>query len=282
MHLVLLLFSITSLWNTSFPYAFYAKIEKVPSESPELIAYLEQPFDFIGEGSQMVAFASRDGQTILKIFKAHHRRPFKFSRLLSNLQNPESKRVISTNKWDEKFRATCRRYQMAFEHLNEETGLLALHFKATNTPLQVQLKDKKGGHFQIDLKNYPFVIQKRAVLLPIYLENLVKAGRIDEARAAIQRLKAFFVGRTLKGFTDPRQSLSVNYGFINGQPIQLDVGKIEYMPILKQHPDVEIKHIHNHVDAWVKEHFPTISPSIASGAGSPLVYSALFLQQFQE
>ncbi len=253
--------ALAFIWNASFPFSFYTRIEKAACEERDssLADYLHSSFDFIGEGAQVIAFASQDGTTVLKIFKSKHTKPFKLNRFVRHIKNQNEQREISSAKWEEKFRATCRRYQMAFDQLQEETGLIALHFKATSTPLPVKLRNEKGKTFEIDLCDFPFILQKQATLLPTYLDNLLKEGRQQEAQTAIEKLKMLFVNRTLKGFTDPRQSLSINYGFIGDEPIQIDVGKIEHMPILKQHPEAEIKRIHSHIDIWVKTHFPNLS-----------------------
>jgi hypothetical protein len=260
MSFLLILFSLF-FWKSA-PYSFYTSIEKASPQEEEafsiLSSYLKQPFDFIGEGAQTVAFASRDGTTVLKIFKARHDKSFKLKRLIRHIRDIKHHCILSNTRWQEKFRSTCCRYQMAFEELQEETGLIALHFKASTTPLPAQLH-AKGRAFQTDLRHLPFILQRRATLLPNYLESLLKEGHLQDCLTVIEQLKALFVQRTLKGFTDPRQSLSVNYGYIHGeQPIQIDVGKIEKMPVLKEHPETEIKRIHAHVDHWVQIHFPTL------------------------
>lgn len=200
---------------------------------------LNQRFTYIGQGAQMYVFASEDGEAVLKIFKGKHKKRFKFSRFIGELKNRKGLR----EEWRSKFRDTCRRYEMAIEHLKEETGLILLHFHQTDTPLPVTLIDKTA--YRLDISSLPFILQKRAVLAPDYFQqNPTKKAE------ATQALKNFFVKRIEKGFSDPRQTLTINYGFIDDIPIQLDVGKIEPF-----HGDVEaeLKKIHAKVDEWVSK-----------------------------
>lgn len=269
----LILFTLIAFfWNASFPYNFYTCTEQASGrdKTAPIAAYLQQPFDFIGEGSQVIAFGSQDGTTVLKLFKSQHKKRFKLGRFVHEMRCPKEVRFRSLAKWQEKFRMTHYSYQLAFDHLQEETGLIALHFKSTSIPLLVQLCNKAGDHFEVDLCEHPFILQKRAMLLPTYLGNLLKENRLQEAKEAIARLKDFFITRTLKGFSDPRQTLSINYGFVGNQPIQIDAGKIDSMPILKQSPQPEIRRIHAHIDSWVHRHFPLID-NLTSSEKSRLV-----------
>ncbi len=265
----LILFTLVAFfWNASFPYNFYTCTEKSIGQdrTAPIALYLQQPFDFIGEGAQVVAFGSQDGSTVLKLFKAEHKKHFKLTRFIHEMHNRKEQRIRSLAKWQEKFRLSCYRYQMAFDHLREETGLIALHFQSTSQPLLAHLSNQAGDRFELDLSDYPFVLQKRAVLLPAYLENLIQQNRIQEAKEAVMRLKALFVSRTRKGFSDPRQTLSINYGFVGDQPLQIDAGKIESSPAFKHFPEKEIERIHAHVDSWLLRHFPLLSSNADESA----------------
>lgn len=210
----------------------------IDSSGTELILpLLEQPFTYIGQGAQMYVFESCDGAYVLKIFKGKHKKRFKFSRLIGELKHAKAAR----EEWKSKFADTCRRYQLAIDHLKEETGLILLHFHKTTTPLAVTLIDRSA--YRLDLSSLPFIIQKRAVMAPDYFRQ-----NPEKRVQAQQALKDFFTKRIEKGFSDPRQTLTINYGFIDDTPIQLDVGKIE--PFVGD-VEAELKKIHDHVDAWV-------------------------------
>lgn len=216
------------------PTNLYTEIPRGSEETAEIAPILQQRFFYLGEGSQIYAFLSNDGKTVLKLFKAKHNKPYKWHRIFQEFKTKDWSQ--SQYKWKLKFQDTCRRYRMAFMDLKEETGLIYIHFQHTPLPLLVELRDKYT--FQIDLAKYPFILQKKAVLAPDY---------IRKNPVGVQALKDFFQIRTLKGFSDPRQTLSKNYGFVEDQPIQIDPGKIE--PFTGD-CEMEIEKIQANVDEW--------------------------------
>lgn len=214
---------------------FYTSIDSTDSEL--FLPLIKQPFTYIGQGEQMYAFESCDGSYVLKIFKGKKKQHFKFKRILAQLKN----RAGAREEWKSKFNDTCRRYEIALDHLKEETGLIHLHFHKTTAPLPVTLIDRTA--YQLDLSTLPFIIQKKAVMAPDYFRQ-----NPEKRAQAKQALKDFFTKRIEKGFSDPRQSLTINYGFIDDTPIQIDVGKIERF---QGDVEAELKKIHAHVDEWV-------------------------------
>ncbi|NGX37162.1 MAG: hypothetical protein K1000chlam2_00315 [Chlamydiae bacterium] len=222
------------------PENLYTEIPKGSEETAEIAPLLNQPYTYLGEGSQFYAFASEDDCYVIKLFKAHHHKSFKLSRFLRHIKKTKGDQLVSKNKWKRKFRDTCRRYKMAFVDLKEETGLLYIHFQKSSPPLLVTFVDKYAK--EIDISKHPFVLQKKALLAPEYFKL-----HPEREKSAKQALKELFVTRIEKGYSDPRQTLSTNYGFIEDTPIQIDVGKIEPF---KGDIEEEIRKIHARIDAW--------------------------------
>jgi hypothetical protein len=219
------------------PQDFYSEIPKGTEETASIAPILDQSFTFLGEGSQTYAFVSEDGAYVLKLFKAKHKKPFKLSRFFKNLTRGKKELEQKREKWKWKFQNTCRRYKMALVDLKEETGLIYLHFQQSPTPLYVECV--AGKPLFLNLSNYPFILQKRAILAPEYCRAHPSEGK--------EALRLFFKERLEKGYSDPRQSLSINYGFLDGKPIQIDVGKIEPFDGDKEQ---ELAKIYAHIDDW--------------------------------
>lgn len=206
-------------------------------------------FYLIGKGSQFFAFESEDHSMVLKLFKARHYLP-QFSKRLQ-LFLSSALREKSEERWKKKFLETCTCYELAYEDLQSETGLIALHFNKTErSDLLVTLVDGKK-EFVLDLNKFPFILQKKATLLPDYLSKLPCK---EEQKKAITAVKRLFEERTKKLITDQRQSLRINYGFVEGKAIQIDPGKIYKDPELDQ--SEEIKRLNARVNRWVLKHFP--------------------------
>ncbi|NGX48394.1 MAG: hypothetical protein K1000chlam3_01785, partial [Chlamydiae bacterium] len=121
-------------------FDLYDEIPKGSEETSAIAPILLQRFTYLGEGSQTYAFVSEDGTTVLKVFKARHEKPYKFSRYIRHLGRKDWEQ--SRQKWKIKFQETSRRYKTAFVHLKEETGLIFLHFQKTPIPLPITLKGK--------------------------------------------------------------------------------------------------------------------------------------------
>ncbi|MFI5335070.1 MAG: hypothetical protein ACHQT8_07955, partial [Chlamydiales bacterium] len=116
-----------------------------------------QPFTFLDSGLEFYAFLSADKQHVLKFFKQHHVKQADFlakcSPLFNNLKREKRERLKGSF-------ASCK---IAFEELQEETGLLYLHLAKTdeNLPI-VTLIDKLGIAHRVALDELPFLAQKRA------------------------------------------------------------------------------------------------------------------------
>lgn len=246
------------------PKELYSTIPKVdPSLTlPEEIALkLNQPFHLIGEGSQMYAFRSADGKIVLKLFKAHHSPHRSLLKKWLRAHRSSDEILLSHQKWNEKFAKTCACYLMAFKDLKEETGLCYLHFeKSSDSRLNITLLDASKKAYRVNLNNHPFIIQRHAELVPDYLKTLIESKQMDLAQSAVTSLKELFLHRTEKGYIDDRQSLRINYGFIDGKAVQIDVGKIKKTDLSQTQTEEELMRLQQRLDRWIYSYFPMLNP----------------------
>lgn len=268
--IILFLLGFNYLWNMRsmqfsaknllrvFPEGSYER-ERPALASTTLHEIFSQEFAPLGEGAQCYALASLDGKYVIKLFKARHMRKKKWMRdgpLFASFVEPE-RRKQSSRRWMQKFEASCARYQMAYNELQDETGLIYLHFNQTKSlPIELKLKDGQT----INLNELPFILQKKGELVPDRINSLLKNEGPEAAAKALQNISEMLSRRTKKGFTDARQCLSVNYAFAGELPMQIDVGKIVKEPKLLSHPEEEIERIHANVEAWTARHFPQLLP----------------------
>ncbi len=220
-------------------------------ENQGAFSFSQKHFYFLGEGAQVYAFASEDGKTVLKLFKARHIKPQK--KWLKN--GPLFWSCTSEKKqqkWIQKFQETCARYTLAFEKLHEETGLLCLHFTETDRHDEVWLH-VSGNTYLLDLSHVPFVVQEKGELVPDRISRLLQEGKQEEAHRDLVSLSKLLHMRTAKGFTDPRQCFSINFAFVGAKPIQIDPGKL--MPVESAE---EYEKIQLNLAKWVSKHFPAL------------------------
>ena len=103
-------------------------------------------------------------------------------------------------------------------------GLVYLHLNKTrNLHRTLTIIDRTGQEHRVDLDQTEFVIQRKAELIFSYLHKLQSPQEVQEAIASLLQLVQ---NRIDKGFSDRDKAVSNNYGFVNGHPIHLDVGRL--------------------------------------------------------
>ena len=170
-----------------------------PSDGVDPYLYLEQKFYLKAQGGQSYVFVSSDGKTILKFFKDMPRPWIPFA-------NYQTKKLS-------KLKRTLTGYQLAFERLRKESGLLYLHLRPTSTFLPAILIDRLNIEHSIDLSSTYFILQKRAApLADLSADTLSQISNLLQKRAS-QHISDH----------DPR--LQSNLGWCDGQLVFIDPGR---------------------------------------------------------
>ncbi|MCB1071680.1 MAG: hypothetical protein KDK96_01110 [Chlamydiia bacterium] len=222
-----ILFSLLFLFGCERPKGFtlkkitsnYEPSEKwevTPTLSEEtLLKILDQPYIYLGSGNHTYAFESFDGKFVIKFFKQKHMR----------IQTPflsQAKIEKRKNEREESFNS----YIIAYTHLKEETGLLFLHLNKTNhLGISLKLIDQHGTSTEINLDEMEFLIQKRASLAFDYLGTLIEHGAYGDALIGIRSLLNVVAKRNQMGIYDKDLQFFKNFGFINGQAVEIDIGE---------------------------------------------------------
>lgn len=237
----------------------------------ELPRVFEQRFTYLAAGGQAYAFASEDGQYVLKVFKHHLRRIPLWLRFLPLPRSLDEKREIQKQKRGGKLHRDFTSYKLAYEQLPEETGLLFVHLNKTNHLHQkARLVDKIGIEHSLDLDRVDFALQKRAQLAMPYLKKLIKKGEIEKAARAIDSICDLIVHRCQKGIYDEDPRIHRNVGFVDDKAILIDVGRLKIDPArvdpkIQQHDLAKITYrlgeylkgvsptLHQHLEAKISE-----------------------------
>ncbi len=141
-------------------------------------------------------------------------------------------------------------YRLAFEELREETGLIALHMEKT-APIEAILVDKLHIAHRVNLGELGFLVQKRATLVFPMLTALMEQGNIAGAKQAVKHLRQLLENRKAKGISDCDSNVSKNFGFADGQPIQIDVGRFS-----KAAGEAGFKG--EELTQWIRTHYPVL------------------------
>lgn len=173
------------------------------SEKQELTSALSQPYRYYGCGGQAYALFSEDDQYVLKFFK---KRPLK--------SNPRLTRDFTS-------------YKLAFEELKDKTGVLYCHLKKSNhLNKKVEIIDRLNIHHTLDLDQFDFLLQRKGDYVYDYIsKEYERAGKIA-AESAIASLLRLLSDLPKNGYRNRDLNIRTNCGFLEGEAILLDVGKL--------------------------------------------------------
>lgn len=207
----------------------------------------------------MIAFASADNRYVIKFFNPMQPLKKKWYTKLRYWRRYSSLKWLKREWLGKKCRLEklFRRHKIASELLKKETGLVFVHIAPSKRVChQISVIDIKGKKHLINLANAPFVLQKKATLVPQYLNSLISENRIEEASEAIKRMEALFEKRLSLGITDRIQTMENNYGFVGNQPIQIDVGRIRVDSTLKK--EEERQRILSNFHSWIASKYSSL------------------------
>ncbi len=255
------------------PYNPHWEVSFSDEDLQELQEALSQTYTYLESGSQSYAFVSEDNAYVIKFFK--HKR-WRLNPLIDALPLPPSlsaKRERWKQKKKETVDATFESCVTSYREFKDETGLLFVHLNKSSLNHILTVKDRIGFKHQIELGNVEFVIQKKAIPTGPYLLSLKEKGKTEEAKKALSALLDFTVKRAEKGYSDKDPHLIRNFGFINDQAIEIDIGGFHRDPKkdLNYFHSHEMKKIKRKLLPWLEENYPELAP-FAEEQFSRLIY----------
>jgi hypothetical protein len=237
--------------RTAFPIFENAPID------PDHLAIFDQPFKYVGRGRQCYAFASQDDKYILKLPR------------LDRYEIPFYARATFPHLWDallldhtSRLNFITKSFQIAGNEMKEETGTLYLHLnQSDHLKKTVQLTDRIGRKYNIDLDTSAFILQeKKPIMLPLF-KQAVADGNIDQAKEILTAFIAAVESRARKGILNKDASFRRNYGYDGNKCIQIDIGSFYYKPALTSQESFErsFRETTGAVQIWLNENNPEIA-----------------------
>ena len=122
------------------------------------------------------------------------------------------------------------------------------------------LIDRLGFSLKIDLSQTEFAIQRCVIPLFDYLLPLIENGRMGESKQAIDSLVSLLRTRCSKGIGDRDPHLGLNFGFIDGQAIEYDIGSFSRDPGFSHpaHVKKELFFATYELRQWLEKHSPIL------------------------
>jgi len=218
---------------------------------PKMENLLHQKFHYLGRGIQSFSFVSEDGKTVLKLFNNRYQSKIFWLKKIPFFGFIQNK--ISYNK--KKLAWTFASYQIAYDKLKEESGLLYFHPQKTSKTLPVTLIDKLHIAHTIDLNQMGFALQKKAVLAYPYLDSCTE----KEAKEALFSLVRLLKRKMDLGIGDRDPLIRANVGFLENRPMQIDIGPL-YLDSAKKNPIQEITKMTLGLKHWLEKAHPEMAP----------------------
>jgi len=232
--------------------------EESPS-SDLLQEIFEQPFSYLCKGGQCYVFLSQDGKYVLKFFKQQHARLPWF---IDHLYLPPFLAKIKEEKKNRQEKEFAS-YKIAYEELQEETALVLLHLHKTSLlQKQVSLIDKLHIVHEIQLDDFAFLVQRRAEGVFEHLEALIAKEKMQEAKEAIHSLSLLFVKIREKKIFDMDPNISKNFGFLDSQAVQIDIGRFFKGESFDSHSYFQKKN--EEFKQWLREKSPSLAQEFES------------------
>lgn len=249
------------------PYEESWEIEKPsPTEEKQIEQILAQPFTYLGKGAQSYAFVSEDGKYVLKFFKFKHLRRSIFVDALPPIGYLKVYKDKQKARKERKLFGVFKSYRLAFEVDKDESGLIFIQLNTEGNPKRyATVVDKIGIKREIDLQNYPFILQYKGQTLKFVLDELLKKGDIQTAELRLGQILALYAGEYSQGVYDHDHGIMQNTGFVGDKPIHLDVGKLmrEEKMRDKSYAKQDAELVVEKINFWVKKNYPQYSEQIS-------------------
>jgi len=221
------------------------KIESVGPELETIQSIFSQPLYYVGSGNHTYAFATFDQSHIVKFFKQNH---FNSYCWLDYLPLPDKLNPKRRQRRQKKANSRCDTFQsleIAFNHLKEQTGLVYMHLnRSDNIQRKVKLIYSDDRQPVCNIDDMEFIIQKRATVGFEYVDNLLKAGDKNQAVGSLIAYLKLIRTRCEKGLGDQDLQFYKNFGFIDGRPVEIDIGDFFILPNM-QDPQQWVQEVKN-------------------------------------
>lgn len=218
---------------------------------------LEKKFYFLAKGKQAFAFQSECGQFILKIPNNHYYRRLQVLKFLPKIPIINRKIIYNTYKFNKTFYS----YTIACTDLKDHSAIVYAHLSpSSKLQLSLHLVDSMGREYKVPAAPLAFLVQKKADLVYPYLSSLREKGSFKEAECALDALLNYLEKRCQLGIEDNDPLIRTNLGYIDGKPVQIDIGPFSYDPEIAN-PNVyqkELLRICSSLNEWLNVHFPEV------------------------
>ncbi len=238
--------------------------EEVASSPPvdEVPPLLEQPFTYLGKGKQCFVFISQDKTHVLKIPNNRYQKLIAYYRFAEHLPFCASWAQKNKAYYLFKLKKTFASYQISYEELKKETGVVYTHLAEQKkaTAASLRLIDKLGITHILPRETVAFLVQKKGKL---FFPTLLQAKKEKDLPSAEKCITSFLQTeqtRCSKGISDNDPLLKCNFGFIGTEALRLDLGAFARDPSLatEKGKKAEMGRRADSLRSWLEGNYPEL------------------------
>lgn len=230
------------------------------SQIKNLQLILSQPYSYLDQGRQIIAFLSEDKKFVLKIFKSKRLKPSdsaSFFSYIPFLKNYYQKRE---GKRKRRIERLFNGYKLAYEKDREQTGLHYIHLNPTDTlHTTITVVDRLGITHTIDLDTTRFAVQESAIITKDLFIKLFEQGDISGVKRHIRKIFDMYFSEYKKGIVDMDQNLFHNTGFVGERAVRLDIGQLTLSEKIKNPQEYQkdlTKLATKRIGLWLQKYYP--------------------------
>lgn len=192
-------------------------------------------YSYLGSGEQFTAYLSADGKTVLKI------------------ANPLPESTVQ---------ALLKSAYLAFERLQDKSGLLEIHPPQRKSTYPVRLRNRWGLVRHANLGPTLFLLQKKADPLFPTLEAHLRRGDEEGAKQKISSILSLLSYCSSLGIADTDNGMRRNLGFLGKEAVFIDVGSFLENPALADPrlAQQELETKSRRLFRWLRKHHPSLLP----------------------
>ncbi len=135
----------------------------VPENFEEIEDILSKPFVYLTRGRQSFVFESLDQKYVIKFLDSSRFKKMYYFEFIPLWHSLEKQRQKHINRRKQRQKADFRSYQIAYEVLKEDTGILFVHLnKSSIFKNKLTIYNKQKQTHELDLDSVVFILQKKA------------------------------------------------------------------------------------------------------------------------
>lgn len=224
----------------------------------------DQKFTYLDQGNQSYVFISSDKNYVIKFFKFDHLKPSRWLNWLPNFSLFEKYKLKKRKAQVDRLVRLYQGHWIAETYNKNNSGIVYTHLHPTKNFInkKINIIGPYNIHYEIDLDEVPFVLQKKATTTRKLLTEYLEKNEKEKIILLIDNLFTLYLNEYKNGIYDRDYNVIDNTGFQNERAFRIDVGKLRYNLDYKEKDiyklDIQQK-LARRLNRWIDRHYPNDS-----------------------